>query len=51
MSISVLKKNILLKMYFHLKNDKKLCWGPLYQNPFYMFIKMLDEIKEKLPPK
>jgi len=23
----------------------------LYQNPFYMFIKMLDEIKMKLPPK
>jgi hypothetical protein len=23
----------------------------LYQNPFYMFIKMLDETKMKLPPK
>jgi hypothetical protein len=22
-----------------------------YQNQFYMFIEMLDEIKEKLPPK
>ncbi len=21
----------------------------MYQNPFYIFIKMLDEIKEKLP--
>ncbi len=30
---------------------QELCWRLLYQNPFYMFIKMLDEIKEKLPPK
>jgi hypothetical protein len=22
-----------------------------YQNPIYMFIEMLDEIKEKIPPK
>jgi hypothetical protein len=29
----------------------ELCWRHLYQNPFYMFIKMLNEIKEELPPK
>jgi hypothetical protein len=49
MNISVLKKNILLKDYFHLKDDKNCCKS-LYQNPFYTFIKMLDEIKEKLHP-
>ncbi len=30
---------------------ENLCCKPLYQNPFNMFIKKLDEIKEKLPPK
>jgi hypothetical protein len=49
MSINVLKKNMLLKHYFHLKDDKNCCM-PLYQNTFYMFIKMLDEIKENFPP-
>jgi hypothetical protein len=46
MNINVLKND------FHLKDDKNyVAWRPLYQNPFYMFIKMLYEIKEKLPPK
>jgi hypothetical protein len=46
------EKNILMKNYFQLKDDKNyVAWRPLYQNPFYMFIKMLYEIKEKLPPK
>jgi len=43
-SINVLKKNILLKIYFHLKNDKNYVEGLCNKNPFYMFIKMLDEI-------
>jgi len=43
MSISVLKKNILLKSYFYLKDDKDYVGG--------LCIKMLYEIKEKLPPK
>jgi len=46
-NISVLKTNITLKIYLHLKDDKR----PLYQNLIYMFIKTLDEIKENLPPK
>jgi hypothetical protein len=51
MNISV-ENNILLNYYFHLKDDTNyVAWRPLYQNPFYMFIKMLYKIKEKLPPK
>jgi hypothetical protein len=45
----VLKKNILLKFYFHLKDDKNCIGGPCIKNPFYMFIKTLDEIKENFP--
>jgi hypothetical protein len=30
---------------------QKLFWKFLYQNPFYMFIKTLDEIKKKTTPK
>jgi hypothetical protein len=33
-----------------LERWQELGWRPLYQNP-YMFIKMLYEIKEKLPQK
>jgi hypothetical protein len=51
MNICVLKKNILLKIYFHLKEDKNCIGGPCIKNPFYTFIKTLDEIEEKLPPK
>jgi len=51
MNIFVLKKNILLKIYFHLKDDKNCVGGPCIKNPFYMFIKTLNEIKEKLSPK
>jgi hypothetical protein len=43
MSISMLKKNILLKNYFHLKDNKNYVGG--------LCIKMLNEIKGKLPPK
>jgi hypothetical protein len=48
-SISVLKKNILLKIYFHLKSMTRIMLEPLHQIPFYMFIKMLYEIIQKLP--
>jgi len=47
-SISVLKKNILLKNYFHLKDNKNYLKG-LNQNPFYMFIKTLDENFKNCP--
>ncbi len=30
---------------------QELCWRPLCQNPLYMVIKTLDEMKEKFPPK
>jgi hypothetical protein len=42
-SINVLKENILLKIYFHTKNDNNYVGS--------LCIKMLDEIKEKFPPK
>jgi hypothetical protein len=42
------KKHFIEKL-FSFERWKELCWGPLYQNSFYMFIKMLDEIKGKLP--
>jgi hypothetical protein len=45
-----LGKNILLKHYFHFKHNKNYVGIFFYQNPFYMFIKTLDEIKEKFPP-
>ncbi len=33
------------------ERQQELYWRPLYQNIFYMSIKTLDEIKEKLTPK
>ncbi len=50
MNIDVSQKKIVKKL-LSFERWKELCWKPLYQNSFYMFIKMLDEIKEKLPPK
>jgi hypothetical protein len=47
--ISVLKKNILLKNYLYLKNDKNYVGSLCIKNPFYMFIKTLNENLKKLP--
>jgi hypothetical protein len=44
------KKHFVEKL-LSFKRWQELCWRPLYQNPFFMFFKMLDEIKEKVPPK
>jgi hypothetical protein len=33
------------------ERQQELYWKLLYQNSFYMFIKMLDENLKKLPPK
>ncbi len=41
----------VLKFYFHLKDDNNYVGGLYIKIHFYMFIKTLDEIKEKLPPK
>jgi hypothetical protein len=41
---------IMLKKKF-VEFLKKKCYKPLYQNSFYIFIKMLKEIKETSPPK
>ncbi len=49
-SISVLKKKIVEKL-MSFERQQELCWKLLYQNSFYMFIKMLDEFKKKLSPK
>jgi hypothetical protein len=45
------EKNILLKNYFHLKDNKNYVGGLCMKFHFICFIKMLDEIKEKVPPK
>jgi hypothetical protein len=37
----------VLKNYFHLKDDKNY----VIKSKFYMFIKMLDEIRKNLPQK
>ncbi len=47
-NIRVLKENILLKNYFHLKKYKNCFGGLLYQNPFYIYFKILNVMKEKL---
>ncbi len=39
-----------LKNDFYLKDNRNYVEGFLYQNSFNMFIKMLDEIKEKTTP-
>jgi hypothetical protein len=44
------KKHFVEKL-FSFKRWQELCWKPLYQNPFDVFIKMLDEILKKMPPK
>ncbi len=49
-SISVLKTNIMLKIYFHLKDDKNYVRGLCIKIEFYMFIKTLDEIYKKNTP-
>ncbi len=46
----VWKKHYVEKL-LSFERLQELCWRILYQNSFYMFIKMLDDIKEKLPPK
>jgi hypothetical protein len=51
MNISVLKKNILLKNYFHLKNDKNYVGGLYIKIYFTCLSKMLDEIKKRTAPK
>jgi len=48
-SISVLKKNILLKNYFNLKMKRIMLEAFISKFNLYVY-KMLDEIKEKLPP-
>ncbi len=46
----MLKKNILLKKN-SFEDDINYVRGFYIKNRFYIFIKMLDEFKEKLPPK
>ncbi len=44
------KKHFIEKR-FSFEDDKNNVKGFYIKNSFYMLIKMLDEIKEKLPPK
>ncbi len=46
-----IKKNIIIftkekfvENLLSFEREKELCWRPLYQNPFHMFMKTLDEI-------
>jgi len=51
MNRSVLKKKKNCSKTTFIEKWQELCCRPLYQKPFYIFIKTLDEIKEELPPK
>jgi len=51
MSTSVLEKKHFVEKLLSFERQQELCQRPLHQTPFYMFIEMLNEIKEKLPPK
>ncbi len=44
------EKNHFVENLFSFERQQELCQRLLYQTPFYMFIEMLNEIKEKLPP-
>jgi hypothetical protein len=46
----MLKKKFIEKITL-IWNITKIMLEALYQHSFYMFIKMLDEIKENLTPK
>jgi hypothetical protein len=48
--ISMLEKKIVEKL-LSIERWQELFWNPLYQNPFYMFIKILDELLFLNPPK
>jgi len=50
-NINVLEKKHFVEKLLPFERWQKLFWRFLYQNPFYMFIKMLNEIKEKNFPK
>jgi hypothetical protein len=39
------EKKHFVEKWISFKTWQELCWRSLYQNPFYMFIKMLNEIK------
>jgi hypothetical protein len=43
------EKKHFVKKLLSFERWQELCWRLLYQNPFYMFLKMLNEIKEKMP--
>jgi hypothetical protein len=45
----VLKKNIIVEKLLSFERSQELCWRPLYQNPFYTFIKTLDENLKNFP--
>ncbi len=45
------RKNHFVEKLLSFERWQELCCRLLYQNSFCMFIKMLDEIKEKLLPK
>jgi hypothetical protein len=42
------EKKHFVEIFLSFKRWQELCWRPMYRNPFHMFMKMLDEIKEKL---
>jgi hypothetical protein len=44
------EKKHFVENYFHFKDDKNYVGGLPIKIHFYVFIKMLDEIKEILPP-
>jgi hypothetical protein len=49
MSIRYVEKKIVENL-LSFERWQELFWSPLYQNPFYMFIKILDEIQKKKSP-
>jgi hypothetical protein len=51
MNICVLKKNILLKIYFHLKDDKNCVGGPLYQKSILHVYQNTKWNQRKIVPK
>jgi hypothetical protein len=50
-NINVLKKNILLKKYFHLKNDKNYVGGFWIKIHFIFLSKHYMKSKKKFPQK
>jgi hypothetical protein len=49
--VSHSNKHEFVEKLMSFERQQELCWKLLYQNLFYMFIKILDENFKKLPPK